>query len=140
MKKEQLTQALKTIAERHWNNKKVPLLLSEVPPALADELHEDDYRSALEGKSLKNFIRESGEANGYRLVEHASQRAKVGLAPSNSDFEYVVTASEKPPKKIGPSRKEQNKVLELLDILSTLPQIELDKITIPVSSLVKLLK
>jgi len=140
MDQEGLKAAIKTIAEKHWAEKQKAMLLSDVAPALAIAAGEADYKALLEGKSLKAFIKDTGESNGYRLVEHPTQSARIALAPLDSKFEFVTAAAEKSPKKSAPSRRSENKAMALLEILATLPEAELAQISIPVSALVKLLK
>ncbi len=140
MDQDQLKSALKVIADKHWADNLKPILLSEVAPVLTKELGATDYRPLLNGKSLKVFIRDTGESSGYRLVEHPTQSAKIALAPLDSKFEFVPAAAEKSPKKSDTVRKHENKAIALLEILATLPEAELAQISIPVSALVKLLK
>jgi hypothetical protein len=140
MDQDQLKYALKAIADKHWAENQKAMLLSDVAPALAKEAGAVDYRTLLEGKSLKSFIKDTGEANGYRLVEHPTQGAKIALAPLDSKFEFVAAVAEKPSKKSETVRKRENKAIALLEILATLPEAELAQISIPVSAFVKLMK
>jgi hypothetical protein len=140
MDQDALKIAIKTIADKYWETNQQPILLSEVGPILMKEAGGVDYRTLLDGKSLKVFIRDTGGEHGYRLVEHPTQGAKVALAPLSSKFEFTVIATEKLPKKSDAIRRGGNKVAALLEILSALPEEELAKISIPVSALVKLLK
>lgn len=132
--------AIKKIAEEHWQMNQQPILLSEVGPILMKKAGDVDYRTLLDGTSLKAFIKDTGGEHGYRLVEHPIQEAKVALAPLDSTFEFTVAVSEKLPKKSDAIRRAENKVVALLEILSALPDEELAKISIPVSALVKLIK
>ncbi len=140
MDQSELKTALKSIAEKYWAVYQKAILLSDLGSALAKEAGAVDYRTLLEGKSLKAFIKDTGEANGYRLVEHPTQSAKIALAPLDSKFEFVAVVSEKLPKKSDTVRTRENKALALLEILATLPDAELAQISISVSTLVKLMK
>jgi hypothetical protein len=140
MDQEGLKAALKTIADKHWETTQKAMLLSDVAPVLAKEAGTVDYRTLLDGKSLKAFIKDTGESNGYRLVEHPTQSARIALAPLDSKFEFTTAVAEKTPKKSTPPRRAENKAIALLEILATLPEAELAQISIPVSALVKLLK
>ena len=140
MDQEGLKAALKAIADKHWSTTQKAMLLSDVAPALANAAGEADYKTLLEGKSLKAFIKETGESNGYRLVEHPTQSARIALAPLDSGFEFTTATVDKAVKKSAPIRKAENKAIALLEILATLPEAELAQIFIPVSALVKLLK
>lgn len=140
MNQDELKSSLKAIADEHWEAKHEAILLSALGPALAKEAGEMDYRTLLEGKSLKAFIKDTGEDNGYRLVEHPTQVAKVALIPWDAEFEFEVGVSENLPKKSDVTRHRKNRALALLEILATLPEEDLSQISIPVSTLVKLLK
>lgn len=140
MNQEELKTAIKAIADRYWATNQRPILLSDVAPSLSKTAGEVDYRTLLDGKSLKAFIKDTGEKHGYRLVEHPTQVAKVALAPLDSKFEFTVAVTEKLPKKSDAIRRRENKAVALLEILSALPEEELAQISIPVSALVKLLK
>ena len=141
MDQEGLKAALKTIAEKHWAETQKAMLLSDVAPALVTAAGDGgDYKTLLAGKSLKAFIKDTGDSHGYRLVEHPTQSARIAIAPLNSDFEFTAAVPEKTTKKSSAARKSENKAIALLDILASLPQEELEKISIPVSVLVRLLK
>ena len=81
-----LKAALKKIADEHWLMRHSPILLSELPDKL--KVAEPSYKDALGGKSLKAFAMGAGEDSGFKLIAHPSQRAKLGLAPSDVDFEF----------------------------------------------------
>lgn len=140
MNQEELKTAIKAIADKHWTTNQQPILLSEVAPTLTRIAGEVDYRTLLDGKSLKAFIKDTGDMHGYRLVEHPTQSAKVALAPLDSKFEFPVAVTEKLPKKSNAISRCENKAVALLEILSVLPEEDLAQISIPVSLLVKLLK
>ncbi|MDA8151359.1 MAG: hypothetical protein ACYCQH_09285 [Acidithiobacillus ferrooxidans] len=135
MTQDELKSSLKAIADKQWATNQQAILLSAVGLELAK-----DYRTLLDGKSLKVFIKETGEDNGYRLVEHPTQAAKVALAPLDAKFEFVATAAEELPKKSVAFRHRENRALALLEILATLPEEDIAQISIPVSVFVKLHK
>lgn len=139
MEQKGLEALLKEIADQYWKENGEPMFLSDLPPALG-KAGIVDYRKLLEGKSLKAFIKDSAETGGYRLVEHATQSAKVALAPMDAKFEFSTPPAEEVVKKPTQTRKSSNKALALLEILATLPESELAQISIPVSALVKLAK
>lgn len=138
MDQDELKSSLKAIVERQWEIDQQLVLLSEVGPILKKAAA--DYRTLLNGKSLKAFIKETGEDSGYRLVEHPTQRAKVGLIPVHAKFDFATNATEHLPKKSDAFRKRENKAVALLEILASLPEEDLTQISIPVSIIVKLLK
>ena len=140
MDQDELKSSLKAIAGKRWEIDQKPVLLSEVGPILVKEAGATDYRTLLNGKSLKAFIKETGEDSGYRLVEHPTQGAKVGLLPLNAKFDFATNATEQLPKKSDAFRKRENRAVALLEILASLPEEDLTQISIPVSIIVKLLK
>ena len=141
MNQDELKSSLKEIADKHWATRQEAMLLSELAPILASKAGAADYRTVLNGKSLKAFIRDTGKDNGYRLVEHPTQVAKVGLVPLDAQFEFVASISEKMPKtKTETTRHRENRAIALLEILATLPEEDIAQISIPVMTLVKLLK
>jgi len=144
---QEVKTALKKITDAYWDARKTPILLSQLPEKL--EAEAPDYKEVLAGKSLKTFALEVGEESGFKLITHPSQRAKLGLAPVDVDFEFpreeatqqVVTPSavgQEGTRGRGP--RSQEPVLALLRALRALPPEELEKVVIPVSTLVKLLK
>lgn len=136
MEETQLSRHLKTIADEAWAKSNGPALLSNLPGELHAVAGNDEYRGALGKRTLKAFIAETGSANGYKLVEHPTQRAKVGLLPSDVEFSFP------PDAKVGQNTDNQragaSDVVALLTILGKLSPEDLEKITIPVSVLVKL--
>lgn len=144
---QEVKTALKKITDAYWDARKTPILLSQLPEKL--EAEAPDYKEVLAGKSLKAFAQAVGEDSGFKLITHPSQRAKLGLAPANVGFEFpmedVTQQGVTPPaggqegtRDRGP--RSQEPVLALLRILRGLPPEELEKVVIPVSTLVKLLK
>lgn len=87
MDAEQLSRALKAVSATHWSSKQQPVLLSALPMLLKDHLNAD-YKDALNGETLKDFIKRTSVAFQYRLVEHPTQKAKLGLVPAEVPFEF----------------------------------------------------
>lgn len=144
---QEVTTALQTIIETHWTAHEEPILLSQLPEKL--EALVPDYKEGLAGKSLKAFSMAVSEDAGLKLITHPSQRAKLGLAPARVNFEFP-TAEKMRQDITAPfvgeegardrGHRSQEPVLTLLRVLRTLPPEELEKIMIPISTLVKLLK
>ena len=131
-----VVMSLKAISDRNWAEKKYPLLLSALPRILEEEV--PDYRTVLGPCTLKRFIKETGEAAGYKLVEHPTQRARVGIAPAATTYEFPPEPSHVP-KPIA-AKSNQEVTLAFFRALATLPDSDLDKLIIPASVIVKLLK
>jgi len=144
---QEVKTALKKITDAYWDARKTPILLSQLPEKL--EAEAPDYKEVLAGKSLKAFALAVGEESEFKLITHPSQRAKLGLVPVNVDFEFP--KEEATPQSVSPPAagqvvtrdrgpRSQEPVLALLRSLRALPPEELEKVVIPVSTLVKLLK
>jgi hypothetical protein len=129
-----LVATVKAISEKYWGEQNSPVLLSTLPKILETEAQ--NYRAVLGTRTLKVFIKETEEAAGYKLVEHPTQRARVGVAPASADYEFPL---EPPPKTVA-TKSNREATLAFFMALATLPDAELDKVVIPASALVKLLK
>ena len=135
---EKLTATIKAISDEYWEKHKAPILLSGLPIML--EAKGCDYRVGLgEGYTLKTFIKETGETGGYKLVEHPIQKAKVAVAPIATNFEFPQEAARQSTRATA-AEGGQEVTLAFLRALANLPESELDKVVIPVSVLIKLLK
>ncbi len=140
MTQDELIHQLKAIADEHWQLNKMPILLSQLAPTLAKRSGNADFKATLGPQSLKSFIRSTGDAGHYRLIEHPTQIAKIALAPDDVAFEFSATNSSETTKETSPTQRKHNKALALLDILSSLPEEDLQQISIPASVFVKLSK
>lgn len=87
MTKNEFLAALRNITQEYWDKHQFPLLLSQLPKELEAQT-EGDYKPLLTPGGLKRFIKESELEGGYRLVEHPSLRAKIGIVPSEVEFEF----------------------------------------------------
>ncbi|MCL4632822.1 MULTISPECIES: hypothetical protein [Burkholderia] len=131
---EDLSKALRAIAEENWRARSQPVLLSVLPKMLSERLRED-YKPVLGSRSLKNFIKGSSTAEGYRLVEHPSQRAKLGIVPASVDFEFSDEAS------IAEALADVSKqdVDGFVKVLASLTPDELRRVSLPASLVVRLM-
>lgn len=134
MKNDDLLKALRAIAEESWASRNEPVLLSVLPKLLSDRLS-GDYRETLGSRSLKSFIKESGEKNGFYLIEHPTQRAKLGIAPVGAGYKFPSDDS------IMPTVDEisDQDVNGFVRILETLTPEEIGRVSFPASFLVRLL-
>lgn len=140
-----LADALREIAEETWNSSSQPALLSSLPVELQRRRPGEDYKEALGTQSFKIFITETGPASGYQLIEHPQQRAKLGLLPAGETFQFPLSADSKAAgaassNRTIPGGARAREVIAVLRLLSTLPDGDLDKITIPVSVIAKLFR
>ncbi|WP_322071929.1 hypothetical protein [Paraburkholderia bannensis] len=131
---ENLSEALRAIAEEGWRARSQPVLLSALPKMLSERLRED-YKPVLGSRSLKNFIKGSGPAKGYRLVEHPSQRAKLGIVPAGVDFEFSDETG------IAEALADVSKqdIEGFVKVLASLTPDELRQVSLPASLVVRLM-
>jgi hypothetical protein len=128
---------LKEKADAHWKETEQPYLLSFAGPDM--KARAIDYRMILGEEPLKSFVRRTEKSGGYRLVEHPTQKAKVGIVPADIQFEFPGTLQ--PPRVVdrGSFSERERVVIAFLKALSKLPDEELKNVTIPVSVFAKLL-
>jgi hypothetical protein len=131
-----VAEAVSEISQAHWDEQNSPLLLSALPPIL--ERKTSEYRTVLGPRTLKAFIKETGEVAGYKLVEHPTQPARVGVVPAAAHYEFPLEPAA--PPKTTTARSNQEATLAFFRALATLPDDDLEKVVIPVSVFVKLLK
>ncbi len=141
MNKNDLGNALKNLADDTWRSEQKPLLLSDLPAQLKRKFENEDYKSILGTESLKSFVKNSGTDFGYQLVEHPTQRAKLGIVPGNVEYSFPVEPTKD--ENIATDGRATKGIVNgvaLMRLLSKLPDSDLEKITIPVSVLVKLFR
>ncbi len=95
MDQQTLGTALKTIADEQWLQRRQPVFLSSLPPLLAAR-GLGDYKQALGGLTLKQFVKDSGPTYGCKLVEHPTLRAKLALVPWDVPFDFGADAPPAP--------------------------------------------
>lgn len=139
MLQQELVDILSDITKRHWSTHKKPLLLSSIPPLLVNQFQ--DYKIALSGRTLKRFVKETEnlEDSQYKYIEHPSQKAKVGLTPKeiNYLFPEPTNSNEINPTFLSDSEKS---LINFLKALKNLSQEDQDKIHLPVSVIVNMIK
>ncbi|WP_139248235.1 hypothetical protein [Janthinobacterium lividum] len=91
MDRKDVGQALKEIADSNWKARNMPILLSSLSMPMRIKFPQTQELKKILGGSIKAFIKKSGQEFGYQLIEHPTQKAKIGLAPLgvNYDFENV---------------------------------------------------
>jgi hypothetical protein len=113
-----ITTKIKEISEEYWHDHCSPVLLSALPLIL--ERAGRNYRAALGSRTLKGFIKETADEAGYKLVEHPSQQARVGVVPADADYHF-------PPEpnhitKAIPAKSNKEATLAFFHALATLPE------------------
>lgn len=138
-----LIEFLKEKARSSWDDAEQPYLLSMVSPDLKAE--DIDYRSILGEERLKTFVKRTEGNNNYNMVEHPSQKAKVGVVPAGVQFTFVDNDEyqKTPIEDIRPQKnsitERERIVIDFLRILSKLPDKDLDGVIIPTRVLAKIL-
>lgn len=134
-----LGEFIENEAANAWSTKKTPYLLSALAPDFADGGH--DYKSVIGGERLKSAVKRLSDSYKFKVVEHPSQKAKIGVIPKDEDFEFTDDPDRNRPVSSSSTSTDQRqqKVLDFFEILGHLPPDSLDGIVIPTRTLVRLL-
>lgn len=133
MTTDNLANTLREIAIENWQAFRQPMLLSGLPKKLSERL-DADYRQILGAVTLKKFIKDSGPAMGFRLVEHPTQRSKLGIVPTDVDFEFQI----EPSIPVSDTLSYQD-IQGFTRVLRSLTPDELRRMALPASLVVRLL-
>jgi len=139
MDKPEFSAFLAEHAKRHWDSHKTPYLLADIPSDLREE-KSIEYKTILGEQRLKSFASETSETNNYKVVQHPTQRAKVGLVPH--DVQYMFPEEETRHEKSGvfPRVSDRRKtVIDFLRLISELSVEDQEKISIPVGIVSRLI-
>lgn len=102
-----------------------------------------NYREIIEPQTLKQFV--SSLTDNVQVVQHPAQKSKIGLIPEGESYSFpafddgIATLMPSKAHKVSPSRNPRYVVLNFLEALSQLEAEELEKVSIPISVLVRLL-
>lgn len=132
---EDIGNGLRHLAEEHWKAKGQPILLSNLPKKI-EELIKADYKEILGQVSLKNYIKESGLRNNYRLVEHPTQKAKLGIVPADVVFEFADTPTS---SSFIQAEVSKSDIDGFVRVLRSLTPDELRQVSLPANLVVRLL-
>lgn len=136
----ELKDFLRKSAEESWDATGEPYLLSSVATDLKKQ--GVDYRSALPAdERLKSFAERVQEADlMFKVVQHPSHKAKVGIIPFDKTFAFPAEPrEERKAATAGRSRNEQV-LLSFFDVLQGLPDDVLDDVHIPAKAIVLILR
>ena len=131
-------------AQQAWDDKQQPYLLARLSPDLIKV--GVNYKEVLGEQRLKDFLRSAPDR--VKIVAHPSQKAKIGLIPSDKEFEYDVTtpptdtkapATSSPIEKGGGSRRRYI-VTNFLQLLAELDDADAAQVQIPTHILTKLMR
>lgn len=88
MNREELITKISNIVSNYWGQHQSPLLLSQLPSVL----EKGSYEDCVELKGWKAFLESTeGEKAGYKLVQHPTQLARVGLIPFYASFDFLTS-------------------------------------------------
>ena len=129
-----LSRALREITDAHWADNQRPVFLSALPKELLQRIG-GDYKAVLGEESLKTFIgKTSGNASGYKLVEHPTQHAKLGVVPVSVEFEFEL--EEAPSTR---SRLTREDVQAFARVLQSFSADERKAMALPATAVARLL-
>lgn len=137
---EELIEKIKCLADEAWAEDQRPLYLSNLPFRISVKYPEFDYKSVLGSDSLKQFILNTEESGGYKLITHPSQWAKVAVAPKWVDYQFPESLKCVDSELKTYDSDGEKKVITLLKTLGNLSEDDLDKVNIPISILVNMVK
>lgn len=140
MSKSSLVKLLEDFASDQWENNSCPILLSNLPPLISSK--NPNFKSELNGLSLKSFISKEEQNHKFKLIQHPTQKEKLGIIPRGKS--YVFPESPALPKEISDSieddKSSEKTLLDFLKLLKKLPSEDLIQIQLPISILVKFVK
>ncbi|ELE7141959.1 hypothetical protein RB981_002728 [Vibrio cholerae] len=119
-----------------WTESNKPYLLSNVVTDFSDFGNAKDI---LEGKSIKKWVTENAESLGIKILVHPQKSARIVLVPESSNFCFENSSnSYKELKNTNLSNKEIT--IMFLEVLSKLPQSDLEEVHIPAKLIAKLMR
>jgi hypothetical protein len=129
-------------AKLHWQSLTSPYLLASIPADFR-EATRTDYKSVLGDKKLKAFLEKTSGSDFYKVVQHPSQKAKVGLVPFDVSYDFPSEADD-PSKEIKSTEPiveigVRDATLIFLEAISKLPEPEQERIVIPTKTIARLL-
>jgi hypothetical protein len=129
--------------EAHWEEHKTPYLLTYISPDLVKHKG-TTYTEIIFPFNLKRYLSE--KQNLFKIVQHPTQKPKVGLIPVDANFQFDV--NEAPSSVKASEEKVSNQrrpipskyvVLNFLELISKLDKDEIEEIQLPLPIIAKLL-
>lgn len=124
-----------------WKVHKHPYYISFIATDSAREGR--DYKEVIAPLKLRQWAL-TADIEGARAVAHPVHKAKVGFVPADEPFEFDDSDADAAAVGSGSRRQPVNRTrrstLQFLEALSTLSDDELDGVTIPVKTIVRLLQ
>lgn len=144
MTKDELIEFLQRRTTEVWDASKQPYYLARVQPDLRES--GKNYREATGEQTLALF---SETVPNIRVVRHPHQKAKIGLVPASSSFEFSEIEGQSSTEATTPALPSRSRVyrpgsqrvvVDFLQLLSTLDDDDLKDFHIPSLVLAKMLR
>ncbi|MBC2835147.1 hypothetical protein [Paragemmobacter straminiformis] len=144
MNKSELFEFLQMRTTEVWDSSKQPYYLARVQPELRDS--GKNYREATGEQTLATFAE---AVPGIRVVRHPHKKAKIGLVPASSPFEFSEMEGQASTEVAVPALQSRSRIYrpgaqrviaDFMQLLSTLDDNDLKDFHIPALVLAKLLR
>lgn len=124
-----------------WRSLRGPYYISFIAIDAAKE--NVDYKSIIEPLKLRQWAL-AVEIDGVKVIAHHVHKAKVGFVPAEEEYIFDDNNANNETKyatitRRAPASQTRRSTLQFMETLSTLSDEELDKITIPARTIVRLL-
>lgn len=134
MSEEKIADALREIAASNWQRSPpTPTYLSSLPKVLREKVGED-YRDALKGETLKQFVKRTESQRQYKLITHPSLPAKLAIVPFDANYSFSGVLPEPDAPKLSSAD-----VASFAKVLQSLPLATLAQWSIPAELVLKLI-
>lgn len=138
---ETLGKFIEKAAVEAWEGKQAPYFLSALAPDFERDGH--NYKDIIRDERLKSAVKRLSEIYNFAVVEHPTQRAKIGVIPKGQEFSFEVDHASTPREtfdSMSDSNGHRQKiVIEFFEALGRLPPDLLDEVVIPTKVLIRLL-
>lgn len=135
---EGLKDFLRQRAQETWDDRGIPYYLSLV--AIDLKRKDVDYRTFTGPLRLVQWVSKE-DIPETKLVAHPTIKAKVGLIPSNVDYDFSSEpTADLVPSRPRPSGKRGQALVTFVDSLAAMPEAASAELSIPAKVLIALLK
>lgn len=137
---EHFVEFLESKAKEVWEERRSPYMLSSI--AVDYNRNEHDYRRVLGNERLKTGVKRLSAVANFDVVEHPTQRAKIGLVPKDVDFDFGATSSlEQNSAGVKASRRSsisnERALINFLRVIRSLPDDMTKDVIIPLNVLAR---
>ena len=135
---EGLKDFLRQRAQETWDDRGIPYYLSLV--AIDLKRKDVDYRTFTGPLRLVQWVSKE-DIPETKLIAHPTIKAKVGLIPSNVDYDFSSEpTADLVPSRPRPSGKRGQALVTFVDSLAAMPEAASAELSIPAKVLIALLK